>query len=68
MVYLCVGGVLVFAGSGTSYFFAAHTGDQGGIAAYFFQLAVIAAYILMSVVLVGLNWYLLLRNSSAKNN
>ncbi len=62
-VYLIVGTILVFLGSGTSLYFAAYTGDQGGIAAYFFQMAVIAAYVLSSVFLAILNWYLRLRNS-----
>jgi len=67
-VYLIVGGLLVFLGSGTSYYFAAYTGDQGGIAAYFFQMVVIAAYLLLSVPLASLNWFLLLRNSRTKDS
>ena len=55
-LYRLLGGVIVFAGSATSFYFAAYTGDQGGIAAYFFQIAVIVAYILFSVVLVAANW------------
>jgi hypothetical protein len=57
-VYQIAGGLLVFLGSGTSFYFAAYTGDQGGIAAYFFQMTVIAVYIVFSIVLVILNWSL----------
>jgi uncharacterized membrane protein YvlD (DUF360 family) len=67
-VYLAVGGLLVFLGSGTSLYFAMYTGDQGGIAAYFFQISVIAAYIVFSIVLAIINWILLVRNSRSENN
>lgn len=55
-LYRIVGGFIVFAGSATSFYFAAYTGDQGGIAAYYFQLTVILVYALFSVVLVIANW------------
>lgn len=54
--YRVVGGVIVLGGSATSFYFAAYTGDQGGIAAYFFQMAVILAYASFSSVLVTINW------------
>ena len=54
--YRVVGGIIVLGGSATSYYFAAYTGDQGGIAAYFFQLAVILAYASFSAVLVTADW------------
>ena len=54
--YRVVGGIIVLAGSATSYYFAAYTGDQGGIAAYFFQTVVILAYASFSAVLVTADW------------
>lgn len=54
--YRVVGGIIVLIGSATSYYFAAYTGDQGGIAAYFFQMAVILAYASFSAVLVTADW------------
>lgn len=58
LLYRVAGGIVVFAGSATSLYFAAYTGDQGGIAAYFFQIAVILVYALFSVILVTTNWLL----------
>jgi hypothetical protein len=58
LLYRIVGGFVVFTGSATSLYFAAYTGDQGGIAAYFFQMAVILVYALTSVLLVTANWLL----------
>ncbi len=57
-LYRILGGAVVFGGSALSYYFAAYTGDQGGIAAYFFQMAVIATYALLSLLLVALDWVL----------
>ncbi|MEZ5590570.1 MAG: hypothetical protein R3F53_07640 [Gammaproteobacteria bacterium] len=65
-LYRIVGGIIVLGGSVTSYYFAAYTGDQGGIAAYFFQIAVIFTYVLFSATLVILNW-LLCRKKRNKN-
>lgn len=65
--YRVVGGILVFLGSGTSFYFAMYTGDQGGIAAYFFQLTVIAVYLVFSAIVVLLNWSLLLRDSGKQD-
>lgn len=49
-------GIIVIAGSSFSLYLAAYSGDQGGIAAYFMQLAVIAFYTLFSVTLIVLNY------------
>jgi len=54
-VYRIVGGLIVFLGSGFSLYLASYTGDQGGIAAYFFQIAVILLYVAFSVFLIILN-------------
>ena len=61
--YGILGGMVVFFGSGTSYYLASYTGDQGGIAAYFFQIGVILAYIVVSVSLVVLNRFLMIKES-----
>ena len=53
--YLVVGGIVVFIGSGIAVYFAAYTGDQGGIAAYFVQVAVIFVYVLLLVTVLALN-------------
>jgi hypothetical protein len=53
-VYLILGGIVVLIGSGTSFYFAFYAGDQGGIAAYFFQMGVIGIYALLLVVVVGI--------------
>ena len=58
VVYRIAGGIVVFLGSGISIYLAAYTGDQGGIAAYFFQIFVILVYAALSIVLVMLNWFL----------
>jgi len=54
-VYRIVGGLIVFLGSGFSLYLAFYGGDQGGIAAYFFQIAVILLYVAFSVFLIILN-------------
>ena len=51
-----VGGIVVFGGSSISLYFAAYTGDQGGIAAFFFQLFVIAAFALFAAVFFAIHW------------
>ena len=56
--YRYVGGIVVFLGGAISVYFAMYTGDQGGIAAFFFQLAVILVYVALSILLVILNWLL----------
>lgn len=53
--YLIFGGIIVFIGSGTSFYFASYAGDQGGIAAYFFQIAVILVYAFLLVAVVGIS-------------
>ena len=60
----CEGGVLVFwpsgnpVGGGISVYFASYMGDQGRIAAYFFQILVIGVYAALSITLVILDWLL----------
>jgi uncharacterized YccA/Bax inhibitor family protein len=54
-LYRIVGGIIVVIGSAVSFYFAAYTGDQGGIGAFYFQLSVISLYALFSVVLVTLD-------------
>jgi hypothetical protein len=61
--YRIFGGLVVFLGGGTSFYLASYTGDQGGIAAFFFQIAVILVYAVLSISLVILNWYLGVRAS-----
>ncbi|SVB09320.1 uncharacterized protein METZ01_LOCUS162174, partial [marine metagenome] len=43
----------VFVGSGTSYYLAANTGDQGGVAAYLFQVTVMSTYVVLSSFLTA---------------
>ena len=54
-LYRFFGGIIVFLGSGTSFYLAAYTGDQGGIAAYFFQITVIIIYVAFLIVMTSLN-------------
>jgi len=61
MVYRVLGGLFVFVGGGISFYFASYTGDQGGIGAFFFQMAVILVYSVFSVSIVILNWALSVR-------
>ncbi len=56
--YRILGGLIVFVGSGISLYLAMYTGDQGGIGAFFFQIAVILVYAALSILLVILNWFL----------
>ena len=49
MLYRFVGGVIVIGGSAFSIYLAMYSGDQGGIGAYFFQIAVIIVCILLLV-------------------
>jgi len=56
--YRILGGLIVFVGSGISLYLAMYTGDQGGIGAFFFQVAVILVYAALSILLVVLNWFL----------
>ena len=68
VLYRLVGGIIVIAGSAFSLYLAAYTGDQGGIGAYFFQMAVIFAYVAFSFSLVVLNWLLNKRASRKHDN
>lgn len=63
MVYRVLGSLIVFVGGGVSFYLASYTGDQGGIAAFFFQIAVIVVYSVFSVSLLILNWILTARDS-----
>lgn len=67
-VYRMVGGLVVIICSGISFCFAAYTGDQGGIAAYFFQMLVIAVYLVFSMTLVLVNWLFNRNNSRVKDS
>lgn len=53
--YLVVGGIVVFIGGGIALYFALYSGDQGGIAAYFFQLGVILVYVLLLSTILALS-------------
>ena len=52
-LYRFFGGVLIFIGGGTSLYHAAYTGNQGGIAAYFFQTAVIVIYVAFLLIMAS---------------
>ncbi|MGB5719129.1 MAG: hypothetical protein WBM34_00420 [Woeseiaceae bacterium] len=56
--YRVIGGIVVFLGSGISIYFASYTGDQGGIAAFYFQILVILVYAALSLSVVIVNWIL----------
>jgi len=60
-LYRVGAGIIAIAGSSFSVYLAAYSGDRGGIAAYFFQLAVIGFYALFSLALIIINY---LRRSS----
>lgn len=57
-VYRMVGGLIVMLGSSITLYFAAYTGDQGGITAFYFQAAVVLLYVVFSVSLISVNTYL----------
>ena len=59
---------VVFVGGGISFYFAWYTGEQGGIAAFLFQKAVILVYITFSIALAILNWILCNRESRKPEN
>lgn len=61
--YLLLGGIVVFLGSCVSIYLASYTGDQGGIAAFYFQILVILVYAALSLSLVILNWILRAREA-----
>jgi hypothetical protein len=61
--YRVIGGIVVFLGSGISIYFAAYTGDQGGIAAFYFQILVILVYAAFSLSVVIVNWILRAREA-----
>ncbi|GHA15109.1 hypothetical protein [Oceanisphaera arctica] len=51
-MYRLLGGILVFVGSAASIYFAAYSGDQGGITPFYLQIAVVLAYAPLSVSLI----------------
>jgi hypothetical protein len=55
-VYRIAGAIVVFTGGAVTCYFAAYTGDQGGIAAFFFQIVVILVYVALSITLLFFNW------------
>lgn len=56
--YRVIGGIVVFLGGGISIYFVSYTGDQGGIAAFYFQILVILVYAALSLSVVIVNWIL----------
>lgn len=64
ILYRVGAGIVAIAGSSFSLYLAAYSGDQGGIAAYFFQLVVIGSYAFFSVTLLVINYLLKLRHRS----
>lgn len=65
--YRVLGGIVVFVGGGISIYFASYTGDQGGIAAFYFQILVILVYAALSLALLILNWLLRAREAGTIN-
>lgn len=65
LLYRVFGGIIIFLGGATSLYFAAYTGDQGGIAAFFFQIAVIVVYAVFSLALLIANWLMQNHRSGA---
>ncbi len=57
-LYRIVGGIIVILGSSISFYFAAYSGEQGGVTAFYLQIVVISVFLLFSVTLVILNWAL----------
>lgn len=55
LVYRIVGAMIVFIGGAVTVYLASYTGDQGSIAAYYFQIGVISVYTALSVSIVVLN-------------
>ena len=53
--YRVIAGIVVFLGGGISVYFASYTGDQGGIAAFYFQILVILVYAALSLSVVIVN-------------
>jgi hypothetical protein len=54
--YRLLGAVIALGGPAVTVYLTMYGGDQGGIAAYFFQLGVIAAFILLSAQTVAIYW------------
>lgn len=52
LLYIFLGAFIVFGGSSVSFYFAMYTGEQGGIAAFFFQLFVVATYLVFAIAVI----------------
>lgn len=52
LFYLILGAIIVLGGSSVSLYFAMYSGEQGGIAAFLFQLFVIATYLIFVIAVV----------------
>jgi hypothetical protein len=65
-LYRLAGGGVVLGGSAFSFYLSAYTGDQGGIGAYFFQIAVIGVYLLFSVFIATFHLFAI-RNDKHRN-
>lgn len=57
-VYRIVGAIIVAGGATISIYFAMYSGDQGGIAAFFFQIFVIAIYGLFVTLIILIQFFL----------
>ena len=68
MAYRTIGGLVVFVGGGFAFYLAWYTGEQGGIAAFFLQKAVILTYTTFSFAVVVVNWFLRARRSGTSQN
>ena len=56
--YRIAGGVIVIGGGTTSLYLASYIGDQGGIAAYFFQILVICVFASVALITLASNYFL----------
>ena len=65
-IYRIFGGVIAIIGSLVSLYFAAYSGDQGGITAFYFQIVVILVYILFLFIVIIAN--VLARKSKGVRN
>ena len=50
LAFRFVAALVAFPGSGMSVYLAAYTGDQGGIAAFYFQAGVIILFLLVLII------------------
>ena len=54
-LYRIVGAVITFGGGSISLYLAAYTGEQGGVAAFYFQIVVIIVYLVFLALLLAAN-------------